>query len=140
VVSSTPRPHFTPGRDPVPILQEAGWAPRPVWTGRKSHPHRDLILDRPACIQSLYRLSYPAYRSCMYVMKMQVKISSETTSTFALVLDNIVNCIILPALQYICYMQQQNTCMFDLKLHSLHQAYCPPLHTDAVFSVQMLKE
>ena len=27
VVSSTPRPHFTPGKDPVPILQEAGWAP-----------------------------------------------------------------------------------------------------------------
>ena len=25
VVSSTPRPHFTPGKDPVPILQEAGW-------------------------------------------------------------------------------------------------------------------
>jgi hypothetical protein len=26
VVSSTPRPHFTPGKDPEPILQEAGWA------------------------------------------------------------------------------------------------------------------
>ena len=26
VVSSTPRPHFTPGKDPVRILQEAGWA------------------------------------------------------------------------------------------------------------------
>ena len=24
MVSSTPRPHFTPGKDPVPILQEAG--------------------------------------------------------------------------------------------------------------------
>ena len=31
VVSSTPRPHFTPGKDPVPILQEAGWAPGSVW-------------------------------------------------------------------------------------------------------------
>jgi len=29
MVSSTPRPHFTPGKDPVPILQEAGWAPGP---------------------------------------------------------------------------------------------------------------
>ena len=27
VVSSTPRPHFTAGKDPVPILQEAVWAP-----------------------------------------------------------------------------------------------------------------
>jgi len=43
VVSSTPRPHFTPGKDPVPILQEAVWAPEPVWTGRKSRPLWDLI-------------------------------------------------------------------------------------------------
>ena len=61
VVSSTPRPHFTPGKDPVPILQEAGCSPGPVWTGGKSRPHRDSIPDRPACSQSLYRLSYPAH-------------------------------------------------------------------------------
>ena len=29
VVSSMPLPHFTPGKDPVRILQEAGWAPGP---------------------------------------------------------------------------------------------------------------
>ena len=50
VVSSTPRPHFTSGKDPVPILQEAGWAPRPVWTGGKSHSLRDSIPDRPALV------------------------------------------------------------------------------------------
>jgi len=61
MVSSTPRPHFTPGKDPVPILQEAGWAPGPVWTGGKCRPHRDSIPDRPARSQSLYRLSYPAH-------------------------------------------------------------------------------
>ena len=61
VVSSTPRPHFTPGKDPVPILQEAGWAPGPVWSGGKSRPHRDSIPDRPARSQLLYRLSYPAH-------------------------------------------------------------------------------
>ena len=59
MVSSTPRPHFTLGIDSVPILQEAGWAPGPVWTGGKSRPHRDSIPDRPARSQSLYRLSYP---------------------------------------------------------------------------------
>ena len=53
VVSSTPRPHFNPGKDPVPILQEAGWAPGPVWTGGKSRPHRDSIPDRPARSLSL---------------------------------------------------------------------------------------
>jgi len=46
-----------PGKDPVPIVQEAGWAPGPVWTGGKSRLHRDSITDRPALIQ--YRLSYP---------------------------------------------------------------------------------
>ena len=30
---STPRPgRFTPGKDPVPIVYEAWWAPGPVWT------------------------------------------------------------------------------------------------------------
>jgi len=61
VVSSTPRPHFTPGKDPVPIVQEAGWAPQPVWTSGKSRPHWDSNPDRPARSQSLYRLSYPAH-------------------------------------------------------------------------------
>ena len=65
MVSSTPRPHFTPGKDPVPIVQEAGWAPRPVWTGGTSLPHRDSMPDPPARSQSLYRLSYP--NICMYI-------------------------------------------------------------------------
>ena len=38
----------TPGKDPVPILQEAGWAPGPVWTGGKSRPHRHLIPGPPS--------------------------------------------------------------------------------------------
>ena len=60
---SAARPGRTlpPGKDPVPILQEAGWAPWPVWTGGKSRPHRDSIPDSPARSQSLYRLSYPAH-------------------------------------------------------------------------------
>jgi len=65
-VSSTPRPHFTPGKDTLPILQEAGRAPGPVWTCGKSRPPRDSIPDRPACSQSLYRLSYPAHTIEMY--------------------------------------------------------------------------
>ena len=47
VVSSTPRPHFTPGKDLVPILQETGWARGPVCTDGKSRPHQDSIPDRP---------------------------------------------------------------------------------------------
>ena len=37
-----------PEKDPVPILQEAGWVPGPVWMGGKSRPHRDSIPDCPA--------------------------------------------------------------------------------------------
>jgi len=44
------QPHATAastlGKDTVPILQEAGWAPGPVWAGEKSRPRRDLIPDR----------------------------------------------------------------------------------------------
>ena len=36
VVSSTPRPQFTPGKENVPIVQEAGWAPGSVWTDGKT--------------------------------------------------------------------------------------------------------
>jgi len=61
VVSSTARPHFTPAKDPVPIVKEAGWAPGPVLTGGKSCPHRDSIPDRPVRSQSIYRLSYLAH-------------------------------------------------------------------------------
>jgi len=74
VVRSTPRPHFTPGKVLVPILQEAGWAIKPVWTGGKSRPNRDSIPDRPARSQSLYRLSYPAHiHIYIYIYKVKVK-------------------------------------------------------------------
>jgi len=40
-----PRLLFTPGKDPVPNVQEAGWAPGPVWTGAENlaPPHQDSI-------------------------------------------------------------------------------------------------
>jgi len=34
-------------KDAVPIVQEAGWAPGPVWTGGKSRQNRDSVPDRP---------------------------------------------------------------------------------------------
>ena len=79
VVSSTPRPYFTSGKDLVPILREAGWAPEPVWMGRKSHPHGDSIPDHPARSQSLYRLSYPAHLDCITFSKtFENEVKSDT--------------------------------------------------------------
>ena len=58
VASSTPRPHFTPGKDPVPIVQEAGWALGPVWTGAENLATTGIRTpDLPARSQSLYRMS-----------------------------------------------------------------------------------
>ena len=64
---STPRPgRFTPReRDPVPIVQEAGWAPGPVWTGAESiAPTGIRSPDRPARSESLHRLRYPGPLPC----------------------------------------------------------------------------
>ena len=61
-VSVTPRPLFTPGKDPVFNLQEAGWAPEPVWTVAENlAPTGIWSPDRPVRSQSLYRLSYSAH-------------------------------------------------------------------------------
>ena len=58
-VSITSRPLLTSGKEPVPIVQEAGWAPGPVWTSAENlAPTGIRSPDRPAHSQSLYRLSY----------------------------------------------------------------------------------
>ena len=52
-----------PGKDPVPIVQEAGWAPGPVGIGAENlAPTGIRSPDSPARSQSLYRLSYPAHQ------------------------------------------------------------------------------
>jgi len=62
-VSVTSEPHFTPEKDPVPIVQETGWAPGPVWTGAENlTPTGIRSPDRPSRSQSLYRLSYRSTR------------------------------------------------------------------------------
>jgi hypothetical protein len=56
-----PLPLFTPGKDPVPIVEEAGWVLGPVWTGAENlAPTGIRSPDRPARSQSLHRLRYPA--------------------------------------------------------------------------------
>ena len=57
----TPRPgRFTSGNNPVPVVEEAGWTPEPVWTGAESlAPTEIRSPNRTARTESLYRLSYP---------------------------------------------------------------------------------
>ena len=58
---STPRPgRFAPGNNPVPIVQEAGQASGPVWTGSENLELTGIRSpDRPARSESLNRLRYP---------------------------------------------------------------------------------
>ena len=56
-----------PGKDPVPIVQEAGWAPGAGldWCGKSRPPPTGIRPpDRPARSESLYRLSYRG-RKCI---------------------------------------------------------------------------
>jgi len=59
VVNATPRPLYPRERDPVPIVEEAGWAPGPVGTGAENlAPTGIRSPDLPARSESLYRLRY----------------------------------------------------------------------------------
>ena len=80
MVSSTPRPYFTPGKDPVPIVQEARWAPRPVWTDGKSRPTGIRSPDRPARSSVAIPTELPAHlfitNNCEIMVQWQSAIHS----------------------------------------------------------------
>ena len=60
--ASRPGRSLPPGKDPVPTVQEAGWAPGPVCTGKENlDPTGIRCPDCPARSQSLYRLRYSAH-------------------------------------------------------------------------------
>jgi hypothetical protein len=59
---------FTPGKEPVPIVQEAGWAPGPVWIGAENlAPNWIRSPDLPPRNESLYRLRYPGRYTKLYI-------------------------------------------------------------------------
>ena len=64
-----PRPLYPQERDPVPIVQKAGWALGSVWTGAENlAPIGIRSPDRPASSESLCRLSYPRAKSSMFLI------------------------------------------------------------------------
>jgi hypothetical protein len=76
-------------KDPVSIVQEAGWAPGPVWTGAENYAPTEIrSQDRPALSQSLYRLSYPAYLLDIYwnIFTMHGPINVKDTNIISVVL------------------------------------------------------
>ena len=62
MVSATPRLLYPQERYPVPIVQEAGWAPGLLWTGEENLiSTRIQSLDHPAHSKLLYRLCCPRH-------------------------------------------------------------------------------
>ena len=65
-----------PEKEPVPIVQEVGRAPGPVWTGAENLARTGILYpDRPARSESLYRLSYrcPAEKIQCQMVELQYK-------------------------------------------------------------------
>jgi hypothetical protein len=62
MLTTRPPKPSTPGKGPVPIVPDAGWASEPVWTGANNlAPTRIRTPDHPARRQSLYQLHYSAH-------------------------------------------------------------------------------
>jgi hypothetical protein len=85
---------FTPGKDSVPIVQEAGWAPGLVWIGAKNlAPTGIRFPDLPARSESLYRLRYPGSsqsltcKKCILSDKVMVKVKVAAVLYFAATLS-----------------------------------------------------
>jgi hypothetical protein len=76
-VSVTPWPLFTPGKDPVPIVQEAGWDPGPVWTGAENLAPPTGIRSRTVQPVAIRCTDY-ATRSTLMKVAFQKSLWSET--------------------------------------------------------------
>jgi len=93
MANATPRPLYPRERDPLPIVQEAGWAPGPVWTVTENHASTRIQSPvRPARNEMLYRLSYTGphmlevvscrqYRSTVVIMHCKIHILLWLDST-----------------------------------------------------------
>ena len=59
MVNTTPRQAYALERDPVPIVEDVGWALWPVWADAKNLAITGIRYpDHPNRSESLYRLSY----------------------------------------------------------------------------------
>jgi len=74
VVSTTSWPLYPQERDPVPIVQEAGWALRLVWTGAENLFATGFrYLDGPPHSESPYRLHYFHLNKICFVLYSQTE-------------------------------------------------------------------
>jgi hypothetical protein len=75
VVSFTPRPRLPQGkRLPVPIVQEAGWAPELVWTQTLQEKSFVSPANRTMVVQSVIRQYTELYRLRNTAIIMAIKV------------------------------------------------------------------
>jgi hypothetical protein len=68
--ASRPGRALPPGKEPpVPIVQEAGWAPEPVWMQKLEEKSSVSVGDRTPAVQSVVRLSYAALEKSIRMAK-----------------------------------------------------------------------
>jgi hypothetical protein len=122
VVSVKLRPLFTLGKDPVTIVQEAGWAPGPVWTGAENlDPTGIRSPDRPARSQSLQRLCYPVHLS-------QKNTDKVIQSYFFKIRFNI---FVIHAMVFkVFFFFHVSSAVSSMNLYSLpYMSFCPPIQS-----------
>jgi hypothetical protein len=75
-VWSTPRPgRLYPGKDPVPIVQDAGWPSEPVWIGAENlAPTGIRSPDLPLRSNLLYRLHHPGSYKTLFIPRYKQKL------------------------------------------------------------------
>ena len=80
-----------PGKDPVPIVQEAGWAPGPVWTGAENlaPPAFDSRTVQPAAIRYTDYATRPTIKAVLTPKKAynHIQLSTYAVLTYKYLSD-----------------------------------------------------
>jgi hypothetical protein len=119
LVNATPRPLYLWGTDPVPILQEAGWATGPVWTGAGISSQSGIRSpDRPTRSKSLYLLRYPGPRQCTHKHKIVARSRDHCCRTKAIRIAHSeclsLSLVIQPALLMCCILLSSVTNIYRI--------------------------
>ena len=96
MVSATSRPLYPRGRDPIPIVQEGGWAPGPLLTGAEKLAAVGIRFpDCPERSESLHRLSYrgPHMRPRLMLKLSGLCLHAESTDAFREILGVSESCV-----------------------------------------------
>jgi hypothetical protein len=72
---------FNPGNDPVPIVQEAGWAPGPFWTGAENLASTGIRSPGRRRSQSLYRPRYPGPQQSSVIQQKWSRLQLQDASS-----------------------------------------------------------